>query len=90
MNKIKSTKIGWAATTEDDIEGIHVVDLFPIVPKRELNAAFTETVVNIASKDPQISLLAQELSDEVDGIGMISALKVLAGCGMLLNRIEDK
>jgi len=80
----------WSA--EESCEGrIHVVDLFPSdVPKSDFNAAFTETVVTLADDDPRIKLLAQTLSDEVEGVGYISALKVLASCGMMMNAIEEK
>ena len=80
----------WEA--EEHCEGrIHVVDLFPPdVSKGKFSAAFTETVVTLADNDPRIKFLAQTLSDEVEGVGYISALKVLASCGMMINAIEEE
>jgi len=79
-------------TKEDTSYGVHVVDLLPTTPisKRKFNAAYTDVVTSLAKDDPAISLLAQQLSDEVDGIGIISALKILAGCGMLINEEMGK
>ena len=70
--------------------GIHIVNLVPPVPKREFNSAYTDAVTEIAKDDPVIMMLAQQLSDEVDGIGITSALKVLAGCGMILNHYDKE
>jgi len=64
--------------------------LFPDVPKAEFETAFTEVVTDIANKDEGVRRLAQQLSDEVDGAGMVQALKVLAGCGMLINERARK
>jgi len=62
--------------------------LFPSVPRSRLNAAFTEVVLEIANNDPTLRQLAQQLSDRVDGIGQVSALKLLAMCGMLMGEGE--
>ena len=60
--------------------------LLPNVPKSILNSAFTEVVKDIANDDPALRRLAQQLSDSVDGIGMVSALKLLAMCGMVMGK----
>jgi len=64
--------------------------LVPAVSDQEFNAAFTEVVTDIANKDEGVRRLAQQLSDELEGIGMVNALKVLAGCGMLINERARK
>ena len=64
--------------------------LVPAVSDQEFNAAFTEVVTDIANKDEGVRRLAQQLSDELEGVGMVNALKVLAGCGMLINERARK
>ena len=65
--------------------------LVPATPDKEtFNAVFTEVVTDIANKDEGVRRLAQQLSDELEGVGMVNALKVLAGCGMLINERARK
>ena len=64
--------------------------LVPVVSDQEFNAAFTEVVTDIANKDANVRRLAQQLSDELEGVGIVNALKVLAGCGMLINERARK
>ena len=70
---------------EEEDDRVHVNDLFPDASKTKLNSTYTEVVMGIADEDAEIAQLAQELSDRVEGVGIVSALKILAGCGMLLN-----
>ena len=67
-----------------------VRSLVPVVSDQAFNAAFTEVVTDIANKDANVHRLAQQLSDELEGVGMVNALKVLAGCGMLINERARK
>jgi len=69
---------------------ISVSNLFPTVSKTRLNSVFTKVVVNIANNDPALRRLAQQLSDSVEGIGQVSALMLLAQCGMLMNEMENE
>ncbi len=69
---------------------LHVRDLYPDIPKKQFKEAFTDVVKHLVGEDPKIKVLAQRLADEVDGVGFINALKVLAGCGMLINEHEKK
>jgi len=64
--------------------------LVPAVSDQAFNTVFTEVVTDIANKDEGVRRLAQQLSDELEGIGMVNALKVLAGCGMLINEKVGK
>ena len=47
-------------------------------------------MTGLAKEDAEIAQLAQLLSDSVDGVGVVSALKILAGSGMLLNEKRKK
>ena len=71
-------------------EHVHVRSLVPNVSNQIFNAAFTEVVTNIANEDPEVRRLARQLSDELEGVGMVNALKVLAGCGILINERKRK
>ena len=64
--------------------------LVPFVSDQAFNTAFSEVVTDIANKDEGVRRLAQQLSDELEGVGMVNALKVLAGCGMLINERARK
>ena len=64
--------------------------LVPDVSDQAFNMAFTEVVTDIANKNEEVRRLAQQLSDELEGVGMVNALKVLAGCGMLMNEKKRK
>jgi len=69
-------------------ERVHVKSLVRATSDQEFETAFTEVVTDIANEDAEVRRLAQQLSDELDGVGMVNALKVLAGCGMLINAKE--
>jgi len=75
---------------EEDDDRVHVGDLLPDVSKTKLNSVYTEVVTGLAKEDAEIAQLAQLLSDSVDGVGVVSALKILAGSGMLLNEKRKK
>jgi len=73
-------------TVEEEVfEGIHIADLVPTEPKKKFNAIYSEVVMRLAKEDPHILHLAQQLSDEVDGVGIVNALKILSECGMIIN-----
>jgi len=71
-------------------ERVHVKSLVRATSDQEFESAFTDVVTNIANDDVYVRHLAQQLSDELEGVGMVNALKVLAGCGMLLNERKRK
>ena len=71
----------------EDVKSVSVSSLLPAIPKAELNPIFTKVVTDIANTDPTIRRLAQQLSDEVEGLGQVSALILLAECGMMMNEI---
>jgi len=69
---------------------VHVKSLVRSTSDNEFETAFTEVVTDIANEDAEVRRLAQQLSDELEGVGMVNALKVLAGCGMLMNEKRKK
>ena len=69
---------------------VHVLSLIPAVHDQAFDTAFIEVVTGIANENAEIRRLAQQLSDELEGVGMVNSLKVLAGCGMLINERARK
>ncbi len=68
----------------------HSSSLFPNVPTQRLSPLITKTVKDVANTDPDIRRLARQLSDEVEGVGIVSALVILAKIGMWVCEREGK
>ncbi len=73
---------------EEKGKGTHIRSLVPAMPDKVFNATFTKVVTDIANKDGDVRRMARRLSDELEGVGMVTVLKILAKCGMLMNEIE--
>ena len=71
-------------------KSVHVKSLVRSISNQEFESVFTEVVTDIANENAEIRRLAQQLSDELEGVGMVNALKVLAGCGILINEKARK